>query len=69
MAYLLWNWGMARLPAAKASIFFNMEPLVGTILGLIVLHERLSGLALLGGAMIICGAMYFSTKTYTSAGE
>jgi drug/metabolite transporter (DMT)-like permease len=69
MAYLLWNWGMARLPAAKASIFFNMEPLVGTMLGLIVLHERLSGLALLGGAMIICGAMYFSTKTHTSAEE
>ncbi|PYX32145.1 MAG: EamA family transporter [Acidobacteria bacterium] len=69
MAYLLWNWGMVRLPAAKASIFFNMEPLVGTILGLIVLHERLSGLALLGGTMIVCGAMYFSTRTHASAEE
>lgn len=63
IAYLLWNWGMARLPAAKAGIFFNMEPLIGTLLGVLVLNERLGGLTILGGAMIILGALYFSTRT------
>jgi drug/metabolite transporter (DMT)-like permease len=66
MAFMLWNWGMARLPAAKAGIFFNMEPVVGTLLGVIFLHERLGGLTLLGGAMILCGAVYFSTRASTS---
>jgi len=66
MAYLLWNWGMARLPAAKAGIFFNMEPLVGTLLGVLVLNEKLGGLTILGGTMILCGAGYFSTRTNAS---
>ena len=69
IAYLLWNWGMARLPAAKAGIFFNMEPLVGTLLGVVVLKETLGGLTILGGAMIVCGAVYFSTKTNASEGR
>jgi len=63
VAYILWNWGMARLPAAKAGIFFNMEPLVGTLLGVVVLSEKLGGLTIIGGAMIIGGAVYFSTRT------
>ena len=63
LAYLLWNWGMARLPAAKAGIFFNLEPLVGTLLGVLVLNEKLGGLTILGGTMILCGAGYFSTRT------
>jgi drug/metabolite transporter (DMT)-like permease len=66
VAYLLWNWGMARLPAAKAGVFFNLEPLVGTFLGVLVLKERLGALTMLGGAMIICGAVYFSTRTNAS---
>ncbi len=63
MAYLLWNWGMARLPAAKAGIFFNMEPLVGTLLGVVVLNERLPGVTIIGGVMIILGVLYFSRRT------
>jgi drug/metabolite transporter (DMT)-like permease len=66
VAYLLWNWGMARLPAAKAGIFFNMEPLVGTLLGVLVLNERLGRMTIFGAAMIICGALYFSMRTNAS---
>ena len=67
IAYMLWNWGMARIPAAKAGIFCNMEPLIGTLLGVLVLTERLSGLAIVGGIMIISGALYFSTRTLPQA--
>jgi drug/metabolite transporter (DMT)-like permease len=62
MAYLLWNWGMARVPAARAGIFFNMEPLVGTILGVVILHETLGRSVLAGGALILAGAGYFSMR-------
>jgi drug/metabolite transporter (DMT)-like permease len=51
LAYLLWNWGMAHMPAAKAGVFFNMEPLVGSILGVVVLGETLTSLSLLGGVI------------------
>jgi drug/metabolite transporter (DMT)-like permease len=51
-----------RVPASQAGIFVNLEPLVGAILGVSLLHEDLGIMALAGGALIIVGAMYFSYK-------
>jgi len=63
---LLWNWGLQRVPASQAGIFVNMEPLVGAILGVFVLHEILGQMAIAGGALIIAGAVYFSYKPASS---
>jgi drug/metabolite transporter (DMT)-like permease len=57
---LLWNWGLKRVPASRAGIFVNLEPLVGAMLGVVVLHDVLGGMALAGGALILGGAVYFS---------
>jgi len=46
---LLWNWGMTQVPASQAGVLLNMEPLMGSLLGVLVLHERLGGLRTLGG--------------------
>ena len=59
---LLWNWGLKRVPASQAGIFVNLEPLVGAILGVSLLHEVLGRIAVAGGALIIGGAVYFSYK-------
>jgi drug/metabolite transporter (DMT)-like permease len=59
---VLWNWGLKRVPASQAGIFVNLEPLVGAILGVWLLHEDLGIMALAGGALILGGAMYFSYK-------
>ena len=64
---VLWNWGLKRVPASQAGIFVNLEPLVGTILGVSLLHEVLGRMAVAGGALIIGGAMYFSYKPEKSA--
>ena len=61
-AYLCWNWGLARVPASRAGVFLNLEPLVGSCLGVFILHEMLGAMALLGGAMILGPAVYFSRK-------
>ena len=61
-AYLTWNWCLARLPASRAGVFLNLEPLVGSILGVGLLHESLGLAAMLGGAMILGPAIYFSRK-------
>ena len=61
-AYLCWNYGLARVPASRAGVFLNLEPLLGSCLGVVILHETLGALALLGGAMIIGPAVYFSRK-------
>lgn len=62
-AYLCWNWGLARVPASRAGVFLNLEPLVGSCLGVFILHEMLGAMALLGGAMILGPAVYFSRKS------
>src|SRR5690348_12351681 len=59
---VLWNWGLKWVPASQAGIFVNLEPLVGTILGVSILHEVLGRMALAGSALIIGGALYFSRK-------
>ena len=64
---VLWNWGLKRVPASKAGIFVNLEPLVGAILGVTLLHDSLGPMALAGGALIIGGAVYFSYKSESSS--
>jgi drug/metabolite transporter (DMT)-like permease len=59
---MLWNWGLKRIPASRAGVFVNLEPLVGAILGISLLHEVLGRMALAGGVLIIGGAIYFSYK-------
>jgi drug/metabolite transporter (DMT)-like permease len=59
---VLWNWGLKQVPASQAGIFVNLEPLVGAILGVSLLHEVLGITALAGGALIIGGAVYLSYK-------
>jgi drug/metabolite transporter (DMT)-like permease len=53
----LWNWGLPRVPAARAGVFINLEPLVGCILGVLIFGDRLTAVALIGGVAIVCGSL------------
>jgi drug/metabolite transporter (DMT)-like permease len=59
---LLWNWALVRVPAARAGIFVNLEPVVGTMLGVVLLRESLGPAAVLGGALIVGAAVLFSYR-------
>jgi drug/metabolite transporter (DMT)-like permease len=62
---LLWNWGMTQVPASQAGILLNMEPLIGSLLGIFLLGEHLGGLAWLGGAMILGAAVALTSRSST----
>jgi drug/metabolite transporter (DMT)-like permease len=64
---VLWNWGMTQVPASEAGIFLNMEPVMGSVLGVAVFHESLGAVAWLGGALIIGSAVVLSTKSSSGA--
>lgn len=64
---VLWNWGLKQVPASQAGIFVNLEPLVGAILGISLLHESLGLMALAGGALIVGAAVHFSYKAESSS--
>ncbi len=59
---LLWNWGMTQVPASQAGVLLNMEPLIGSLLGVLVLRERLGPSAWVGGAMILAAAVTLTTR-------
>jgi drug/metabolite transporter (DMT)-like permease len=56
-AMLLWNTGIHRVPASRAGVFLNIEPALGSILGVKLLGERLGPLAWVGGGLILAAAV------------
>jgi drug/metabolite transporter (DMT)-like permease len=66
---LLWNWGMTQVPASQAGVLLNMEPLIGSILGVFLLHESLGPSARLGGALILAAAILITTRSRTRIRE
>ena len=64
-AYALWNWALEHTSASRAGVFLNLEPVVGTILGVESLHEHLGIAAIVGGLLIIASALFFSLRPET----
>ncbi|MGH9518206.1 MAG: DMT family transporter, partial [Terriglobales bacterium] len=58
----LWNWGIHRVPASRAGVFLNIEPLLGSYLGVRLLGEHLGPFAWLGGALILGAAITLTTQ-------
>jgi drug/metabolite transporter (DMT)-like permease len=54
---LLWNWGIHHVPASRAGVFLNIEPMMGSILGVQLLGEHLGPFAWFGGALILGAAL------------
>ncbi len=66
---LLWNWGMTQVPASEAGVLLNMEPLMGSLLGVLVLGERLGPSAWVGGGLIVAAAVTLTTHSKTQVGD
>jgi drug/metabolite transporter (DMT)-like permease len=62
---LLWNWGMTQVPASQAGVLLNIEPLMGSLLGVLVLKETLGPSAWTGGALIVAAAVTLTTRSKT----
>jgi drug/metabolite transporter (DMT)-like permease len=55
LGYLVWNWALERVSAARAAIYLNVQPLVGALLGVAWLGEPLSVFTVAGGALVVAG--------------
>lgn len=58
---LLWNWGLHRVPASRAGVFLNIEPALGSLLGVKLMGDHLGPLAWAGGALILAAAITLTT--------
>jgi len=59
---LLWNWGIHHVPASRAGVFLNIEPALGSLLGVELLGEHLGPYAWLGGGLILAAAITLTTR-------
>ena len=65
----LWNWGLTQVPASQAGVLLNMEPLIGSILGVTLLAEHLGPTAWAGGLLILAAAVTLTTRSSTRVRE
>ncbi len=54
-AFYFWNKGFELMDASSAAVFFFVQPVLGSILGWLVLREVLESNFFIGGAMILVG--------------
>ena len=66
---LFWNWGLTQVPASQAGVLLNMEPLIGSLLGVFLLRESLGPSARTGGALILAAALIITTGSRTRRRE
>ncbi len=68
---LLWNWGIHRVPASRAGVFLNIEPALGSILGVKLMGDHLGPFAWAGGGLILAAALTLTTRGHapTNPGE
>ena len=55
LGYALWNYGLRFLDASEAAPYINLIPVVGLLLSVILLHEPLSLIQAVGGALTLFG--------------
>jgi len=55
LGYVVWNWALARVPAPRAAIFLNVQPIVGALLGAVLLDEPVTLFTILGGVLVVSG--------------
>jgi drug/metabolite transporter (DMT)-like permease len=66
---LLWNWGIHHVPASRAGVFLNIEPALGSFLGVKLLGEHLGPYAWLGGTLILGAAVTLTTRGHEGQPE
>jgi drug/metabolite transporter (DMT)-like permease len=55
LCYAVWYGLLGRIPAGRAAAFLYVQPVVGVALGVLLQGDRLDGLTLAGGALILGG--------------
>jgi drug/metabolite transporter (DMT)-like permease len=59
-SYALWNLGLERVPASRAGVYLNLEPVVGAALGVLLLHESVTAGLLAGGGLVLGASLLAS---------
>jgi len=56
--FLLWNRGLQMLNASSGGLFFFFQPVVGTLLGWLILGESIGVTFWIGSILILSGVLF-----------
>jgi len=62
--YLLWFHGLSKVPGSVAASTLFVQPLLGTLLAIVLLHEQLTLFTVAGGLLIILSVFVLSRQEY-----
>lgn len=57
LTYILWNEGLATLPASNCSALYPIQPLTSTVLGVLLFHEAVGMNFIAGAVCIVVGVL------------
>ena len=57
VAYLLWYYALSRAEAGKVAVFTNLQPLLTTILAVLLLNQDVTAAFIVGGSVAIGGVV------------
>jgi len=53
LAYFLYTWGLEKTESSIASVIATVEPIVATLVGLIIYSETIGGIQIVGTLLIL----------------
>lgn len=62
LAYIAFYDALQEIPASQIGVFFNVEPLVTTVLASFMINETITAITLIGGAIVILGIWLVNRK-------
>jgi drug/metabolite transporter (DMT)-like permease len=67
LGYFLWTFALARLTPTQVAVYINLNPMVATLLGAILLAEKLTMIFIAGFVMVLIGVLLVNwpAKTLT----
>jgi len=69
VAYLLWYWALAHLPAARVAVFTNLQPVATAVLAHLFLGEHVTPQFIGGALVVIFGVVLAQLRAPRTAAE
>jgi len=62
VSYIIWNYGLRQVGAVRTATYQNLVPVLGLILGFLILGEQLTLVQYAGSAVVIAGIVIARRK-------
>lgn len=66
LSYIIWNYGLQKVGAVRTAAYQNLVPVIGVLLGVILLNEVMNAIQITGAVAVVTGIII--TRTAFSKG-